>query len=127
MHADYSDIKLRISEEPTWYDMNGAPRYGDFHPRLIPSIYAKVCVLLRIKCQACGQEFLVEMHNDLWGLWNFVPKNLHYGDPPRHDCDCRAGGAGESMNCEDLEVVQAWRHARLGDWERVPELEGMIE
>jgi hypothetical protein len=31
------------------------------------------------------------------------------------------------MNCDDLEVLQVWNRKGVGDWERVPELEGVID
>lgn len=34
-------------------------------------------------------------------LLNYI---VHYGDPPRHDCS----GAGETMNCYDLKIKEAW-------------------
>ena len=30
MHEPYDDIKSRVAEEPSWYDENGTPRYGDY-------------------------------------------------------------------------------------------------
>lgn len=35
---------------------------------------------------------------------------LHYGDPPRHSC----GGAGETMNVDDLRIVEFWKRSRKG-------------
>ena len=62
MHANYFDIISRIDEKPTWYDQNGTPRYEEFNPDLCPNIYAQQVFLLKIACQACGEEFDVEMN-----------------------------------------------------------------
>lgn len=120
MKARYLDILSRITEEPSWYDQNGTPRYGEFHPSHCPNIYADTVVLLRIACQACCKEFHVEMHGD-WYNPIKQPRELHYGDPPRHSC------VGDSMNCDDLEVLQVWKKDTKSDWVRFPELEGVIE
>jgi hypothetical protein len=119
MHTSYSDIKSRIAEEPQWYDSNGVPRYDEFEVGACPDIYTDQVVLMRIACQACKREFKVEMHGDWWRPLDH-PRNLHYGDPPAHDC------VGDSMNCVDLEVLQAWRMADLR-WERVHGTEGAID
>ena len=120
MHSNYEDIKSRIKELPKWYDSNGVPRYGEFHPDLCPNIYSNAVVLLRIACQDCHREFDVEMHSDCFSpIKN--PKKLHYGDPPIHDY------VGDTMNCDDLEVLQVWQKKDIGDWVRRPELEGTVE
>ena len=121
MNHGYEDIRSRISEEPTWYDDNGAPRYGEFVPDLCPDIYTHQVVLLRIACQACGEQFDVEMHGK-WFANIKQPSKLHYGDPPRHGC------VGDTMNCEDLAVLQVWyKPNAIGEWTRRPELEGVID
>ncbi len=123
MKAHYDDILSRITEEPTWYDENGTPRFGQFHPDASPSIYSHVVVLLHIKCQACDQKFRVEMHDGIFS--NIVhPRNLHYGDPPIHEC---SGGGGDTMNCDDLAVLEVWHRVGTEDWSRRSDLEGHIE
>src|SRR5690348_9708832 len=105
MHENYKDITSRIAEPPIWYDQNGTPRYDKFHPRMCPNIYTDHVALVRIACQDCGQEFLVEMHTALWDdRSDKDPSKWHYGDPPAH-CE----RAGDSMNCIDLEVVEVWQ------------------
>lgn len=121
MKNRYSDIKGRIDEEPTWYDQNGAPRYGPFLPELCPDIYSDKLALLRIACQQCGRQFSVEMHQGVWPTRPFHPKKLHYGDPPAHGC------VGDTMNCVDLEVLEAWHRPHPGDWVRQRDLEGLID
>ena len=121
MHESYVDITSRIDEAPTWWDENGTPRYGEFSVERCPNIYTNQIVLLRIRCQACAREFDVEMHAH-WFVALPSPKNLHYGDPPVHGC------VGDTMNCEDLEVLQVWvRRSDAEDWDRRLDLEGPIE
>ncbi|OGC94127.1 MAG: hypothetical protein A2W25_12145 [candidate division Zixibacteria bacterium RBG_16_53_22] len=124
MHADYEDITSRVAESPTWWDFNGTPRYGEFSPDLCPSIYTRQVFLLKIACQACKREFEVEMHVDLQDrlpVEKDTVQQLHYGDPPRHDC------VGDSMNCIDLAVLQAWGKGRMGGWKRNTALEVEFE
>jgi len=122
MHESYIDITSRIKEEPNWYDENGVPRYGEFTPERCPNIYSNFVVLARIACQDCQREFDVEMHANLWG-WKIShkPSKWHYGDPPIHGC------VGDTMNCEDLSILQVWRRESFGDWERIENLEGSID
>ena len=124
MHQTYDDIKSRIQEEVSWYDQNGTPRYGKFTPKACPSIYTDQVILLRIACQQCGREFLVEMHAGWFEELN--PKKLHYGDPPSHNDDCIGG---DTMNCNDIEVVEVWYRGKSTDfeWKRKSELEGLID
>lgn len=122
MKENYLDILSRIDEEPTWFDQNGTPRYGEFHPDGCPNIYSHLVVLMRITCQACYRPFDVELHDSSWGRKELLPpKKWHYGDPPRHDC------VGDSMNCEDIEVLQVWSRDDCGDWIRCPVFEGPIK
>lgn len=119
MKSNYEDIFSRIAEEPKWYDQNGCPRYDDFRPELCPDIYSHQVVLLKIACQECRRIFFVEMHKGCWeSLGN--PKKLHYGDPPNHNC------VGDTMNCFDLEVVEAWYKDDNLQWKRKEDLEGEI-
>ena len=115
MLPDYADIRKRIKSEPLWFDEGGVPRYDAFRPAML-GIYDTYAVYYEIACQACHQRFNVA---EGWQEWEWrsgallprpLPsperiKGLHYGDPPRHDCP----GAGESMNCDDLRVLEFWR------------------
>ena len=122
MHANYEDIVSRIVEKPTWWDNNGTPRYGVFHPNLSPDIYTNHVGLFRISCQSCGMRFNVEMHDGIWGdRMRFRPAKWHYGDPPIHGC------VGDTMNCEDLAIMEFWTKESLGDWERKTQYEGIID
>lgn len=123
MHENYDDIKSRITEEPTWYDSNGTPRYGPFSPKGCPNIYSDKVALLRIHCQACQKHFNVEMHAGIWDRCSeHRPKTWHYGDPPRHECP----GAGETMNCDDIAVLEFWCREN-SEWIRKPEFEGLVD
>jgi hypothetical protein len=123
MHSNYEDITSRIKEEPTWYDCNGAPRYGKFSLEACPNIYAHQVVLLEIACQSCGAKFLVEMNGDGLNPMSGNPKKLHYGDPPAHGC------VGDTMNCEDIAVIEVWHRSweRKVPWKRLKKLEGSME
>ena len=119
MRENYSDILGRIKEPPTWYDANGTPRYGEFHPDKCPDIYSNQVALLEIACQDCGKTFLVEMHTGIFdGKRTRPPTKWHYGDPPIHGC------VGDTMNCEDLSVVQFWKREDAITWVRHTEFEG---
>ncbi len=121
MKANYQDIVSRIKEDPAWYDQNGTPRYGAFHPDLCPSIYANSVGLFLIACQDCKDTFRVEMHCLYWGTrTELPPSKWHYGDPPIHDC------VGDTMNCDDLQVLEFWAKDQF-DWVRRSELEGVID
>ena len=121
MYSAYSDIRSRIDEEPTWYDYNGVPRYGE-----IPEDCREWAA--RIRCQYCGSEFTVLMVDEVYhaygghlidirigepcpvepnerhlefragGLSHHdrpndpLPDGWHYGDPPIHGC------VGDTMN-----------------------------
>lgn len=132
MNALYEDIKALTDRKPDWYDEAGVPRYAPFEPAMAHDIYCDEIALVRIRCQACLQEFLVAIS---WGLMQKVQwaesdkpfptlaeqiakggvyqDGIHYGDPPAHGC------TGDSMNCEDLEVVEYWeRFGMLKGWRR---------
>jgi hypothetical protein len=147
MHADYMDIRSRISEPPRWFDSHGVPRYDDFTPELCPNIYADEVILMEIACQACHENFLVELHSDLMsriypppagGLLcrpkfseSIKPGDIpHYGDPPRHSFEHSC--AGDTMNCWDLRIVEFWERISfteqrengfLSRWRRRQDLE----
>lgn len=136
MHNGYPDIRQRIDEEPAWYDDNGTPRYGEFHPTLLPNIYAQQAVLLEIGCQGCALIFRVAIGQGLLERINRTDiekpyptledlvrtGSIHYGDPPSH---VETDHAGSTMNCIDRKVLQFWKRGEGNDpdWYRVPELE----
>lgn len=122
MHSSYDDITSRIKDPVLWWDNGGVPRYDKFHPDACPCIYSRTVVLLRIMCQSCHEQFDVEMHSDVFNRMG-PPKNLHYGDPPRHKCR----GAGEVENCIDIAVLEVWTKGDSYEWGRHPELEGLID
>ena len=150
MLHDYDDIRARVGTEPRWYTETGVPRYCAHHPKECPDIYADEVALLEIECQACGESFDVQMSSDeaasmlrvaVWArrlgvtlvadrikeiaaehaLSRFAKDgSIHFGDPPRHNC-----AAGETMNCNDIQVIEFWRRVNF-EWVRVPELEGVL-
>jgi len=121
MNATFSDITSRIQEPPQWWDQNGTPRYGKFHPSQSPSIYSNTVALLEIECQSCRDHFVVEMHSGWFEDREFNPKKLHYGDPPNHGC------VGDTMNCIDLRVLEVWHRESFSVWQRVKLLEGAMD
>ena len=119
MKHDYLDITSRITEQPTWYDSNGVPRYGEFTPDGCPNIYARQVFLLLISCQDCGEQFQVEMHSGWFGSVD-NPRELHYGDPPAHGC------VGDTMGCNGWRVLEVWGRENEIDWTRYPDQEGRM-
>ncbi len=152
MKACYSDILKLTKKQPLWYDENGVPRYCKFTPSDLPSIYARIAVLMEIQCQACGKPFLVGIGSDKHtsppftkaqlkkypaleplqrflkdlAAWKKSPRNtsppFYYGDPPRH------GGkgciAGGTMNSEVVRIVEYWEKGNITEWKRFKRLEG---
>ena len=124
MHAQYDDILSRIKEAPKWWDMNGVPRFDDFHPTLCPDIYTDYVGLFLIQCEGCHQRFRVEMHSSVFNdkMWK-PPAKWHYGDAPRH-----GGCAGETMNCDEIAVLEFWHRETPGrEWGRIEKLEGLVD
>jgi hypothetical protein len=127
VNHDYADIRDLISKAPVWFDENAVPRYCEFGPKHVANIYADECVLLRIECQACGQEFDVAMSRDGSGemvaeamgghampalSMQIVRKSIGYGDPPRGCCD-----SGATMTSESVQVLQYWQRVNH-EWTR---------
>jgi hypothetical protein len=121
MHDNYNDIKNKIKEPPIWYDQNGTPRYGIFYPDMCPNIYSNRVALLLIACQYCHKKFKVELHDEFYTSNISPPSKWHYGDPPAHDC------VGDTMNCDDLYVLQFWVREGYSEWERRGEFEVEIK
>ena len=59
MKQAYKDILGRIAENPTWYDVHGAPRYGAPPDRMLP-------FMRTIACQACGARFWVAFVDEVY-------------------------------------------------------------
>lgn len=132
MKADYADIKALTHKEPVWYDQDGVPRYAKFRPEMCPDIYASEVVLMKIQCQPCGKPFLVEMHwnshRDRPAISAEIKKGnigyLEYGDPPRHGISDEGNiycHAGDTMLCEEMEIVEFWQMKRK--WKRLRKYE----
>lgn len=128
MHHDYKDIISRIPEKPKWWDSNAVPRYCDFHPKHSPNIYADQVILLRIACQGCLNQILVEMN---WGETDFVLnpnvtsfdqriKDIYYGDPPNTGCcDIGASMSSISLFVEQFWEEKNWQWVRRNDLENI--------
>lgn len=131
MNHNYNDIRLRIVEEPTWWDEHAVPRYCDFEPRALADVYARKCALVLIECQQCRREFKVAFSWNGWGreLGGTGPgptkesdiARLHYGDPPNVGC-CSAGG---TMTSIPRRVLEFWTQDEkaVWEWHRVPAFE----
>lgn len=59
MNSDYRDIRSRIGEEPTWYDLHGVPRFGE-----IP--VGVGLFIRRVRCQDCHRVFLVCLVDEVY-------------------------------------------------------------
>jgi hypothetical protein len=153
MHAGYEDIIEAVGKPPLWWDQRGVPRFRDHHPDLASDIYASEVVLLRIACQRCLHEQLVQMtwgHNDVMTClirdeWAALRRgeniddsrtahtlaaavrdgSIHYGDPPHHEDRGEFCHAGCTMNVWDLKVEEFWVR-KDWSWTRVPELEVLL-
>lgn len=120
MKIKYSDILDKIPESPIWFDSNGTPRYNHFHPKDVPCIYADEAALILIGCQACGQEFKVSLHHEMYDDKNLSEQipYLYYGDPPNVEC-C---SIGPTMSSDSVRVLEFWIKEKFV-WIRKPELE----
>lgn len=135
MHLSYQDITSRIDEDPSWYDGNGVPRYDPFEPH-DTGVYVKYALLVEISCQQCSRLFLVGEGYDTYDWCADEPRHVtleeiatkyHYGDPPSHGC------IGDTMNCGDLRIVEAWDRTFKPEghpknwlnWTRRPEIEAI--
>lgn len=131
MKPRFDDIRNRIKEEPKWYDENGTPRYDKFSPKLTSNIYSSQVVLLKIECQNCSKAFLVELNWDLMkDVFSFrkddlkkqiLEESIHYGDPPQHGC------TGNTMNCDDIKVIEFWERDKRMNWKRMKKYERKVE
>ena len=133
MNNYYEDIISQLGE-PLWWDEHAVPRYHEFSPEDVASIYAKEVVFFLIKCQNCGKEFKVAISNDgydrKYDKFSLIPhvlnKSIGYGDPPNIKC-C---DAGPSMTSDSVRVLEFWHRyfeQNHFDWERVPALEVNLE
>jgi hypothetical protein len=103
MKDSYQDIRERIGEPPTWFDVHGCPRYGEIS---VPKHLTEW-----IACQSCAQAFKVSLVEPVYhSIGNqdvdrvfgsadhdnhehlHLADDWHYGDPPRHAC------VGDTMN-----------------------------
>ena len=126
MLESYQDIIGRLGK-PLWWDEAGCPRYDPFRPDLCNDIYAEEALLMLIACQECGRQYKVAMTWKVWInqtlrlSWFLKDRHLpHYGDQPCFEC-----GAGATMNCYDLEVLEFWERNKTTNhvWKRKKSLE----
>lgn len=113
----YDDILALTDREPQWYDECRVPRFCEFHPSALNSIYAREAALVEVACQVCARLFLVA---EKWDLLDYdLDQNnpasrpaservkaghiITGGDPPNHGyCNHRVEGEGE----EGLETTR---------------------
>ena len=119
-YKDITDVAAYLGSTPYWYDENGVPRFAPFHPKMLPSIYAREAVLYRIHCQGCGKPFDVAEGEDGWTSAatplsrRIEEQTLHYGDPPNAGC-C---ASGPTMNSEPKHVIEYWHRGTPHEWKR---------
>lgn len=128
MKPDYGDITERLGP-PLWWDDHGAPRYAPFHP-FYCDVYAHTVALMEIKCQQCGQRFIVAVSADDLTRHRF--ENLYptpqdegpfdYGDPPRHG-DFENCPAGDTMSSIPIRILEFWEVNENHMWQRKHEYE----
>lgn len=107
MFRHYHDILSRISEEPTWWQEGGIPRYGPFDPKESTGIHCNEVVLIEIACQHCDRRFLVTVERDEIDrklAQEIVDGEMGWGDPPNVQC-CGAGPVDTSV---PIRVVEYW-------------------
>lgn len=129
MKPEYADITSRIKEKPTWYDSFGTPRYGKFHPEMIPNNYATSTILLKIECRCCHERFNVQLDDDRFP--EFVEKFengglyertdlvyvFDYGEPPFHNCD-----ANLAFSSNPMKILEFWDRPK-SEWKRIKDYE----
>ena len=142
MNIEYRDIIERAGP-PDWWSPGGVPRYGEMSPDEI-DVYATQAAFYRIRCQGCGEPFIVAAS---WSLMQATMEHMNrvgaiedvsqlaltsiraqleqgeglsYGDPPNIRC-CPPG---PTMSSEFSEVI-AYYERKQGtlEWIRVPEVE----
>lgn len=110
MRLDYNEISLKMGT-PLWYDCNGVPRYVECTPEGI-TLYGDYAVLMHIRCQSCGKNFIVSVAPSRYGENRLpTPENegdFYYGVPPVHGC------TGDSMMSTSIRIIRFWRRDR--DW-----------
>ncbi len=125
MLPKYEDILAAVGDkQPLWWDEYGVPRFAPFHPDLL-GVYDNYAVLADVVCASCRKHMLVgigrpriAVMKDLvrWDLASVAYVAEAWGDPPRHDCP----GAGETMACDDVTIVEAWAQDDRFDWVKRP-------
>lgn len=80
MHNYYKDILDLTDREPLWFDEHAVPRFVDFSPMRIASIYADECALVEIACQSCDALFHVAMSTSNGRRTIMVAQALNYAE-----------------------------------------------
>jgi hypothetical protein len=118
MHTDYSDIRSRIPEEPSWFDEFAVPRYGPFKPEAMANFYAREAALIFAACQVCGRHFRLAMSRPRSSVPDLATAICHgglwYGDPPNVGC-C---STGPMSMVDELEVLEYWWRELGNRWVR---------
>lgn len=73
----------RCEARPLWWDENGTPRFQPHHPDLCADIYADEVALLKIACQRCGREFLVQMSQGPHAIVQLMAMSSTHGVIPQ--------------------------------------------
>lgn len=125
MYIEYNDIRSRISDPPSWW-LHGIPRYDPFHPADV-DIYGNEVALVHTECQSCRTRYDVAVKPRPYGgdLRSSIAwaNDLDVGDPP-NACPDKDRCGGESMNSEQIAVLQFWqRYDILAGWRREPSWE----
>jgi hypothetical protein len=149
MNHDYSDIRAKIAEKPTWFDEHAVPRYCEFTPDSVANIYAESVALVQILCQSCHAEFHVAFsyhqffsrldlqprpipdvafsYHQFFSRLDLQPRPIPdmVADKSLHYGDPPNVGccpAGATMNSIPVRVLEYWKREGFV-WVRVPELE----
>ena len=102
----------RCEAKPLWYDQSGTPRFKAHHPDLCADIYADEVALVRIACQACAHEFLVQLSRSAHDDMDYLARVGAHGTLPRLLDETLAMlgvalGAGPSSMLNDMTSIAA--------------------
>lgn len=137
-YRDILDLADACGMDPDWFDEHGVPRFRPFHPDLL-GVHDCFALLAKVRCadRYCGAEILVgvgwqriDLSALLAGRDSAAVRSVErlvagfgVGDPPRHNCP----GAGETMVCDIVGIVEVWERSGAFDWVRRSDLEGPVD
>jgi len=137
-YRDILDLAEAAGATPVWFDEHGVPRFRPFHPDLL-GVYDCFALLAKLRCadRYCGAEILVgagwpriDLSAVIAGADDAAVRNIEQlvagfsvGDPPRHNCP----GAGETMVCDLVSIIEVWEQPGVSDWVRRTDLEGPVD